>query len=208
MKRFFKLMLALTLAATCVLPLAACENKKPEATIKLADGREINLVLYRKYAPETVENFIRLAKEGYYDGLCLSDVTSSKIMAGDYEIDDRGADSYTVKETESRPTIYGEFYNNGYIVQNLPLKHVLGTISMWRDSDVKDSASTTFFLCATDISDYDKNYAAFGECKDEASRKVITDIVAAETFTYDPDDDTTLHLPSEPVIIETIVIKD
>lgn len=209
MKKLVKVLLAVMLTVITVCSFAACKKDKTvDVTIELQDGRKIELVLYPKYAPKTVENFIALAKEGYYDGLCISDVQSSYIVAGDYQIDTKSGDSYTVKATESRPTIKGEFYNNGHIVQNEPMKHVAGAISMMRDADSFDSASTAFFLCASTITAYDRNYAVFGYTKDDDSLDVIKEIMDVETTSYEVDDEKTLTLPAEAVIIKTIVVHD
>ena len=209
MKRLIKGLLAAMLVLVTVCSAVACKTDKTvDVTINLQDGRKIELVLYPKYAPKTVENFVALAKEGYYDGLCISNMHESYFVAGDYQVDTQGADSYTVKATESRPTIKGEFYNNGYIVQNEPMRHTAGVISMMRDADSFDSASTAFFLCGESVTEFDRNYAAFGYTKDDASLQVIKDILEVETTSYEVDDETTLTLPSEVIIIASIVVHD
>ena len=209
MKRVWKILTAAVLAVAMLLSFAACKSDPTvEATIELQDGRKIELVLYPKYAPKTVENFIALAKEGYYDGLCVSDVQSAYFTLGDYQIGTQGADSYTVEKTESRPTIKGEFYNNGHIVQNEPLKHVAGAISMMRDADSFDSASTAFFLMGESKTEFDRNYAVFGYAKDQASIDVILDVLGVETTSYEVDDETTLKLPAQAITIKTIKIHD
>lgn len=209
MKKFVKVLLAVMLTLVMVCSFAACKKDKTvDVTIELQDGRKIELVLYPKYAPVTVENFVSLAKEGYYDGLCISNVSSSYFVAGDYAIDAQSGDSYTVKKTETRPSIKGEFYNNGHIVQNEPMKHIAGAISMMRDADSFDSASTAFFLCGSSMTGFDRSYAVFGYTKDDASLEVIQDVLKVETTTYEVNDEKTLTLPSEAVIIKTIVVHD
>ncbi len=208
MKKFIKVLVAVALVLVTVCSAACKKEKTIDVTINLQDGRKIELVLYSKFAPKTVENFVALAKEGYYDGLCISNVHESYFVAGDYQVDTQGADSYTVKATESRSTIKGEFYNNGHIVQNEPMKHTAGAISMMRDADSFDSASTAFFLCGSSMTEFDRNYAAFGYTKDDASLQVIKDLLEVETTSYEVDDETTLTLPSEVIIIASIIVHD
>ncbi|SEK42259.1 Peptidyl-prolyl cis-trans isomerase (rotamase)-cyclophilin family [Ruminococcus albus] len=109
------------------------------------------MTLHADKAPITCENFKKLVGEGFYDGLTFHRVVDDFMaQGGDPEGTGMGGSSETIK---------GEFSENG--VDN-DLKHVRGTVSMARSND-PDSASSQFFICYTDCSYLDGNYAAFGE---------------------------------------------
>ena len=122
--------------------------------------------LYPKVAPITVENFVKLAKSGFYDGL-----TFHRIIIG-FMI--QGGDPLGNGTGGSDENIKGEFSNNG--VEN-NLKHVRGVLSMAR-SAMPDSASSQFFIVHQDSPHLDGDYAAFGmvtdgiEVVDEIAKKV------------------------------------
>ena len=92
-----------------------------EATITLDTGDEIELELYPNVAPETVENFVDLAEDGFYDGLIFHRVIEDFMIQG-------GGYDENLKEQKAS-TIDGEFSANG--VDN-PLSHTRGVISMAR----------------------------------------------------------------------------
>jgi len=119
-------------------------------TITMADGKQMKFELYPQYAPETVANFIKLAKQGFYDGLTFHRIIEGfMIQGGDPLGNGTGGSSETIK---------GEFLANG--VPN-PLKHVRGAISMARTRD-PNSASSQFFIVHKDSPHLDGHYAAFG----------------------------------------------
>ena len=94
--------------------------KKINATIKFDDG-EIRLELYPEVAPITVENFVKLAKENFYNGLCFHRVIPGfMIQGGGFEFNE-GLDQ------KNAPTIKGEFRENGI---NNDISHQSGVISM------------------------------------------------------------------------------
>ena len=106
-------------------------------------------------APITVNNFIKLAEEGFYDGLTFHRVMEGfMIQGGDPKADGTGG---------SDEDIYGEFDINGH-KNDMP--HIKGVISMAREGGNYDSASSQFFIC-NDTSysvsySLDGQYAAFG----------------------------------------------
>ena len=121
------------------------------AVIEMENGGKMTLELYPEKAPLTVENFEKLANEGFYDGLIFHRVIAGfMIQGGDPEGTGMGG---------SKETIKGEFQNNG--VQN-PISHVRGVISMARNSISMDSASSQFFIMHQDYTGLDGDYAAFG----------------------------------------------
>ena len=109
------------------------------------------ITLHPDAAPITCENFEKLVNEGFYNGVVFHRVIDD-FMA-------QGGDPTGTGMGGSAETIKGEFTANN--VEN-PLLHKRGTVSMARSRDM-DSASSQFFICYTDCSFLDGNYAAFGE---------------------------------------------
>ena len=125
-----------------------------KAIITVQDYGTIIVELDEHAAPITVENFIKLAEDGFYDGL-----TFHRIIAG-FMI--QGGDPMGNGMGGADENIKGEFAVNG--VDN-PLSHQRGVISMARSMDY-DSASSQFFICHADASFLDGQYAAFGQVTD------------------------------------------
>jgi peptidyl-prolyl cis-trans isomerase B (cyclophilin B) len=122
--------------------------------IKVKDYGTITLVLDAGAAPKTVENFMKLAEEGFYDGL-----TFHRIMDG-FMI--QGGDPLGNGTGGSDATIEGEFASNGF---DNPISHGKGVISMARAQD-PDSASSQFFIVQSDSTFLDGQYAGFGYVTD------------------------------------------
>ena len=128
---------------------------KDKVCIEFTDGKKINLELFREYAPESVENFMALVKDGFYDGLCFHRVIREFMIQG-------GGFTQSGGELIHKPaprTIRGEFAANG--VRN-PLRHTPGVVSMARTPD-PNSASSQFFICVEELPYLDGQYAAFGK---------------------------------------------
>lgn len=128
-------------------------KKNPVVTMEMMSGEIIKIELYPKIAPTTVENFISLVKNEFYDGLTFHRlIPDFMAQGGDPSGDGTGGPGYS---------IYGEFSENGF--EN-NLKHEIGVISMARAND-PDSAGSQFFI-VTDENSYlslDGKYAAFGK---------------------------------------------
>lgn len=121
-----------------------------KAIIEMENGKTMTIELYPDIAPITVENFEKLANEGFYDGLIFHRVISGfMIQGGDPEGSGMGGPGYSIK---------GEFAANG--VKN-DLKHKRGVISMARSSN-PNSAGSQFFIMHEDSPHLDGQYAAFG----------------------------------------------
>ncbi len=119
--------------------------------IEMESGDKMTLELYPDKAPVTVENFLSLAKKGFYDGLIFHRVIPGfMIQGGDPEGTGMGG---------SGKNIRGEFSSNGF---DNPIRHVRGVISMARAHD-PDSASSQFFIMHADAPHLDGQYAAFGK---------------------------------------------
>ena len=156
-KKIFSLCLAMLMVLTIAAAFSSCGKKDEEsytpthyATIDIKNYGTIELELYGDIAPITVNNFVKLANEGFYESLTFHRIMSGfMIQGGGYDISDNEIDA---------PTIKGEFESNG--TKN-PLKHTRGVISMAR-TNVKDSASSQFFIMHKDAPHLDGEYAAFG----------------------------------------------
>ncbi len=118
---------------------------KQTAVITLESGHEIGMEFYPRDAPKTVENFVTLAKKGYYDGLTFHRVVPDFVVqGGDPKGNGTGGPGYTIK---------AEF--NGQ-------KHVRGTVAMARSQDA-DSAGSQFYICYGATPHLDGNYTVFGK---------------------------------------------
>lgn len=172
------------------------DNKKKNgvvrAVIELEDGRKMNMELYPDVAPITVANFVKLAKEKFYDGLCFHRVIRGfMIQGGGFKIKDG-------LEQKTAPTIKGEFTANGVLND---ISHQPGVVSMAR-TQIKDSASSQFFICVAPCTYLDGQYAAFGQLADKESLDVAISISEVKTGKWMFFDD----VPVQPVIIKTITI--
>ena len=160
------------------------------AEISVQDYGTISLELDADKAPVTVTNFIKLAQEGFYNGL-----TFHRIMDG-FMI--QGGDPLGNGTGGSDENIKGEFSSNG--VEN-DISHTRGTISMARAAD-PDSASSQFFIVQADSTFLDGDYAGFGHVTEgiEIVDKICQD--AQPTV-----DNGTIPSDAQPVI-QSIVILD
>ncbi|MBP1587024.1 MAG: peptidylprolyl isomerase [Clostridia bacterium] len=126
------------------------ETKNPIATLTVRDLGTVTLELFPDKAPITVANFVKLAKEGFYDGLIFHRIISGfMIQGGDPTGTGTGGPGYSIK---------GEFRSNG--VPN-DISHKRGVISMAR-SAMPNSAGSQFFIMHRDGEFLDGQYAAFG----------------------------------------------
>ena len=131
--------------------------------IEMENGDVMKGELYPEIAPITVENFEKLAGEGFYDGLIFHRVIPGfMIQGGCPQGNGTGGPGYTIK---------GEFAANG--VAN-DLKHTRGVLSMAR-SMMPDSAGSQFFVMVADAPHLDGQYAAFGKVTEgmEAADKIV-----------------------------------
>lgn len=155
--------------------------------IEMENGGKIELELDAKAAPITVENFEKLVREGFYDGLIFHRVISGfMIQGGCPEGTGMGGPGYHIK---------GEFAANG--VEN-PIKHVRGVISMARAQD-PNSAGSQFFIMHADAPHLDGQYAAFGRVVE--GMDVVDEIAAVTTDFRDK--------PKTPVVMKRVrVVED
>lgn len=119
--------------------------------ITMQDGGVIKIELDEKAAPLTVQNFEKLAGEGFYNGLIFHRIIPGfMIQGGDPDGTGMGGPATRLK---------GEFSQNGW---DNPIKHTRGTISMARSGD-PNSAGSQFFIVHQDAPHLDGSYAAFGK---------------------------------------------
>ena len=130
----------------------AAADAKEVAVIKTTEG-EMTVEFWPDVAPKTVENFKKLAKEGFYDGTAFHRIIKGFMIQGgdpftkDLSKEDRfgeGGPGYTIK---------AEFNDR---------KHVRGVMSMARSRD-PDSAGSQFFICHGEAKSLDGKYTAFGK---------------------------------------------
>ena len=159
------------------------------ADIVVENYGTITVELNGDIAPITVNNFVSLAKDGFYDGL-----TFHRIMAGFMM---QGGDPNGNGTGGSDTKIEGEFSQNGH--ENT-ISHTRGTISMARAKD-PNSASSQFFIVHEDSTFLDGQYAAFGHVTEGIE---VVDAVCADA--QPTDDNGTIPAEAQPVI-ESITIR-
>ncbi len=163
MKKITSILLVIMLV---VLGVAGCsntkDNEKTAQKEKVTGKQKIEIVvkdygtikaeLDADVAPITVKNFVKLVKEGFYDGLTFHRIMSGfMIQGGDPKGDGTGGSGKTIK---------GEFAENG--VKN-NISHKRGVLSMARLGNDMDSATSQFFIVHEDSDFLDGQYAAFGK---------------------------------------------
>ena len=124
-----------------------------QATITMEDGGVISIELYPDLAPQSVRNFVYLAREGFYDGLKFHRIMKGFMIQGGCPLGTgTGNPGYSIK---------GEFEINGF---KNDLSHKRGVLSMARGGDpAYDSAGSQFFIVHEDSEFLDTKYAAFGK---------------------------------------------
>jgi peptidyl-prolyl cis-trans isomerase B (cyclophilin B) len=151
--------LACLVSGLVAASLGAAEEKEGKAAgtnevaiIKTTQG-DMVIEFWPDVAPKTVDNFKKLAKDGFYDGTAFHRIVKGfMIQGGDPNTKDpskeasygQGGPGYTIKaEFNTRP-------------------HVKGVISMARSND-PNSAGSQFFICDGDAKFLDNKYTAFGK---------------------------------------------
>ena len=152
--------------------------------ITMQDGGVIKLELDSTAAPKTVENFVNLAKAGFYNGLIFHRVIAGFMI--------QGGDPTGSGMGGSDKNIVGEFAMNGH---PNPISHVRGVISMARAQN-PNSASSQFFICHKDSTFLDGQYAAFGKVIE--GMEVVDEIANVKTNFMDK--------PLRDVVIESITV--
>ncbi len=205
MKTLLKRLIALTLTlALALLCLTSCSSGLGKYEEDTEEGKEsyyvamsvkghgvIIVYLDGTRAPLTVANFVKLVREGFYDGLTFHRVIEDfMIQGGDPNANGTGG---------SEENIPGEFIYNGFYND---LSHRRGVISMARSNDY-DSASSQFFICNADSPHLDGAYAAFGWVVEGMD---VVDSITAKTARYGNSGGAIAQKSKQAVITEMKVI--
>lgn len=123
-----------------------------QAIIELQKGQSLSVDLFEKDAPKTVENFVSLAKKGFYDGLNFHRVIPGFVAQGGCpDGTGAGGPGYTIKcEVDKNPN-----------------KHLRGRLSMAHAG--RDTGGSQFFICFADLPHLDGNHTVFGEVVSDLS---------------------------------------
>ena len=163
----------------------------PIIRFKIKNYGEITAELYPEKAPATVENFLGLVKEGFFEGLIFHRVIKGFMIQGG---------GFTAEfQQKKADAIKGEFIANGFMSNDL--RHKRGVLSMARTSD-PDSASSQFFIMHQDAPHLDAQYAGFGMVTDGID--VVDKIANSKTGSMGWFDD----VPKVPVVIEKVEIVE
>ena len=189
-------MLAIILSAAMSAAYAGSDDsaENPRVLMKTTDG-DITIELYADKSPITVENFLRYADEGHYDGTVFHRVISNFMIQG-------GGFDAELKEKETRGPIVNESKNK--------LHNTRGTLAMARASD-PDSAAAQFFInqrsnLRLDWSGGKDGYTVFGEVVDGMQ---VVDIISL-TDTGSAQAQTTRgptvfqDVPVQPIVILSV----
>lgn len=160
------------------------DGANPVVTITMENGKEITMELYKDVAPNTVNNFVTLINEGYYDGTTFHRVIPGfMIQGGDPDGNGTGGPGYGIP---------GEFTSNGFTND---LSHERGIVSMAR-TQIPDSAGSQFFIVVADSDFLDGEYAAFGKVL--TGMDVVDEIVGVNRDSSDK--------PTEAQVIKTMTV--
>lgn len=153
--------------------------------IEMDNGAKMRGELYEDIAPKSVENFVKLVEEGFYNGLIFHRVIPGfMIQGGCPDGTGMGGPGYSIP---------GEFSANGF---KNDLKHTRGVLSMARAMD-PDSAGSQFFIMVADAPHLDGQYAAFG--------KITEGMEEADRIVGMPRN--MMDKPNEDQVIKTITIE-
>jgi peptidyl-prolyl cis-trans isomerase B (cyclophilin B) len=130
--------------------MSTSNDQNPVVTIEMENGEVIRAELYPDVAPNTVNNFISLISDGFYDGLIFHRVIPGFMLQGGCPLGQGTGDAGY--------SIHGEFSGNGFTND---LKHERGVLSMARSQN-PNSAGSQFFIMHEDSPHLDGSYAAFG----------------------------------------------
>lgn len=154
--------------------------------IEMENGDVMRGELYPEKAPKTVENFVKLVEDGFYDGLIFHRVIPGFMIQG-------GCPDGTGMGGPGH-TIPGEFSGNGF---NNDLKHDRGVLSMARAMD-PNSAGSQFFIMVAKAPHLDGQYAAFG--------KITEGLEAADTIVMQKRD--MMDKPLQPQVMKKVTIEE
>lgn len=191
MKRSLLILLSCLLFAPVVIRAHETAAPAPDpveeemGVLKTSMGTMV-IRFHEKDSPQTVANFKRLVRKGFYDGKSFYRVVSGHVIqAGDGGENDE-------------PTIKGEFNSHPFVA---------GTVGLARDAN-PDSGGTEIFVCLAPRPHLDGKYAAFGELIEGLD--VLAKIGAVEVnekWLGDAEPKVAFHEPKTPVVIEKATIE-
>lgn len=175
MKHFPRLVIFLVAGALLALstPAAQAQGKgkpkkmNPIATIETNRGA-IKIKLFPEDAPKAVENFIKLARKGYYDGLKWHRVEDWVVQTGDPKGDGTGGPGYTIPDET-----------------NKTLKHNLGAVGMAKSSEPNSGGSQFYIIVRKPANFLDGRYTVFGQViqgQDVAEKLQLNDTMKKVTI--------------------------
>ena len=174
-----RLLMFVVSALLMMVPVARAETHEEEVCVLETSKGTMVIRFFDQGAPETVANFKRLVREGFYDGLPFYRIVAGHVIqAGDGGENDK-------------PLVKGEF--GAY-------PHVTGAVGLARDED-PDSGSTEFYICHAPRPHLDGRYAVFGlvieglDVLDAIGNVEVIEDWVGEKKTI------AFHKPKEPVLI-------
>lgn len=179
-----------------VKPKSATEREfgktviRAEMIIAGYEDTPVEIELYPDVAPITVENFVKLCKSGFYDGLIFHRIVQNLIVqTGSPTGTGYGGSDVAIK---------GEFAANGV---NNPIRHRNGVLSMARLENNYNSATSQFFIvvcgAGSSVPDFDGQYAAFG--------RVVSGMQVIEAISLLKTEN---ERPVDPPVIKSLTVKD
>ena len=187
MKRsLLALLSCLLFATTGIQALDTAATQEEVGVLKTSMGTMV-IRFYEKDSPQTVANFKKLVREGFYDGKRFYRVVAGHVIQTGDNQDDNG-----------RPKVKGEFNSHPFVI---------GTVGLARNPD-PDSGSTEVFICLAPRPHLDGKYAAFGELIEGID--VLHKIGAVEVnekWLGDAEPKVAFHEPKTPVVIEKATIE-
>ena len=198
------------------------ENKQnPIVTMNIKDYGTVKMELYPEIAPQTVANFIKLAQNGYYNGLTFHRVVQDfMIQGGDKKGDGTGGvtlkDLYPETGTDEEYGIKGEFVANNYTKNTLKIER--GILAMARGDYTSissalreqsyNSAGAQFFIVVKDTPRINGQYAAFGRVTE--GMDIVDKIVVLETVVETDEETketTKTDMPVNKPVIESMTVE-
>lgn len=198
---------------------ATYKPENPIVTIEIEDYGTIKMELYPDKAPNTVENFIALINSGYYNGRTFYNVDEKYVQAGDGTGNGTGSATLSevnpkIEKGSAEDTAYAiesEAYYNGYTNNDLPLEE--GYVAMATSYYSMDSASSEFFIAATDYTEYNGYYAVFGKVTEgmdivEKISKLETKTETTKNEETGKEEKTETLEPVNPPVITKVTIEE
>ena len=168
-----------------------------QITITMENGGVIVAELYPDLAPQTVRNFVYLARLGFYDGLKFHRIISGFMVQGGCPYTRDGGPSGIPGTGNPGYSIWGEFTENGFVNE---VRHVQGVLSMARGDDM-NSAGSQFFIVHGTSPHLNNKYAAFG--------RVISGLDVVDEIAATPNSgDNGAVAPEDMPVIRSITVDD